>query len=390
MSGVSGASGQAQTDGARDAVWLRLLLAVWSAEGLWFLTRPAGPLRSDAASYWSTGGVIVRTHVISNYWPPGYPLIAAAFHLWGGIPALVALQTVLTGLLVLWVQAWVRQRYGTRPALVFLGGNALLPVLYLYSRFVLSDVWLIYCLCGWCVWTDRALRGRGSFAWGGLALAVGTAIRPEALPVGALELAWLLYARRPRAALAAIAPLAAEVVCWGGYNRLAAGAWIFTQHNFWVNIWAGNNPRSFGFMTVPVQPAGAAPAVYRALALHWLAGHPLRFVLLCLVRVAVFWFSSPSSIQALAVQAHVAPRGWMVLATAMTAARAAAFLGGVWWLMRQRQLGEVLAPLAAILALWGFTVPFFAGGRFVLPAIPFALIVAGVAWQHFRESTTVG
>ena len=50
-----------------------LLLLTWCLEGILFLTRPTGPLLSDAASYWAAGAQILRTHVLLNYWPPGYP-----------------------------------------------------------------------------------------------------------------------------------------------------------------------------------------------------------------------------------------------------------------------------------------------------------------------------
>jgi hypothetical protein len=356
-------------------------LILWGVEALLFLLTRTGPLVSDMAAYWASGTADIRTHVLGTYFPPLYPLLTIPFHHWGGPAGLAAAQTGMAFLLVLGVAWYLRRAAGIATGAIFLAANALFPILLLYARFVLTDDWMVLALFGWVLLADLADRQGQDwlFAAGGVCLGVGAAIRPEPVAVGALAAVWLLLRRRPLPALYTVAPIAAESIGFGAYTRAVGGVVVGSQQGFWQTLWQGNNPRAFGFY-VPLEPAQAAPAVYRHLFLTWLAGHPLRFVLLCLARAVEFWFSSPQFVQLLAVQTHVVPWPWVVLSGLATGASTLAFFWGVRRLYGEGRLAAATWALIAVAGNWWFCVPFLVGGRFREDALPFALAVVALAW----------
>lgn len=164
------------------------------------------------------------------------------------------------------------------------------------------------------------------------------------------------------AAVAMITPSVVFAFVWGLVAHLYAGAGVFSQQNFWVNLWAGNNTRTRGFMVYPLHPANAAAGVYRHLALGWIFGHPLRFAGLTVGRAVLFWLDPVSYHDLLAAAHHLVSvlwLGWAAVATAAGAAAWAFCLGRLGWAGGLRRLG---LPLAAILGQWAMVLPFFVDG----------------------------
>ena len=374
MSGTMAATGDPP-----GASWTRLrtaCLALWILEGAYFLLlAPAGPLQSDAANYWVAGHQFLAGAPLTTIFPPLYPLICALFQATLGQRGLLAVQTLLVAGVGLWFQGWLARRHGVRPAAVFVAGMVLFPVLYVYARFVLTDVWLALALLLFSAWTADALDGLRGFGWGAGALVVATALRPEGLVVAILAAALVLRTGRSRGALQLLAPVLVETLLWGTYNHLVRGQWVFTEEGFWINLWAGNQPGAYGVMVVPAQGLGAG--VYRHLVLGWMESHPLALARLVAEKAWYFWMSAPQFIQVLAVQAGIVPHLWLDVSRGARDILDAALVWGLWRL--RGAWAGVWPPLVAIAALWAFTLVFFAMGRFWVDLTPLLLMLVACA-----------
>lgn len=360
----------------RPGLVFALLLAVWTAQGLWFLFRPSGPLLSDAQYYWLAGRSFLQTGVMGDHWPPLYPLITAAAQAFGNLGALVAVQTVGVWATVAGVAGVLRRRYGPWPASGFLATMTIYPALYLFARFSLTDSLFA---CGLLAWALLAASpGSGRRLGSAVVLAGLVVLRPEAIVVLAGIVVWSLCRGGARTALLYGALPAAVLALWATYNVAQGHGFVFTQNDFWVNLRLGNNNTAWGNFAGPLRPATGSPAVYRALVLAWLRHHPLRFAWLCVSRAVLFWLLPGDYIEHVAAAAHVVPLAWLDLAWLVVPVYPLLL---VWSLLVLRK--SPLPPTAtvaflAIAAQWAFVLPFFVQPRFRLPAIP----LVGVIWAE--------
>lgn len=353
-----------------------LLLALWTVQGLWFLSRPAGPLTSDARYYWLAGRSFLQSGVLGDHWPPLYPLITAAAQAFGNLATLVAVQTVGVWATVAGVAGVLRRRYGPWPASGFLATTTVYPALYLFARFSLTDSLFA---CGLLVWALLAAAPDPGRRPGSAVVLAGLVIlRPEAILVLAGIVVWSLRRGGARMALVYTALPATVLALWAAYNLAHGRGLLFTQNDFWVNLRLGNNSAAWGNFAAPLRPATGSPAMYRALVLAWLRHHPLRFVWLCVSRAVLFWVLPVDYIEQLAVAAHVVPLAWLDLAW-LAVPLYPLLLGWSILVFRKSRLTPTAAvALIAICAQWGFVLPFFVQARFRLPALP----LVGVVWAE--------
>jgi len=368
-------------------VALLVCLALWTAEGVWFLCAPPAPLVSDAHSYWLAGQHLLLTGTVGDYWPPLYPLLVAAAQRLGGLSVLVAAQTTTVWGIVAGTAWVVRRRHGSLAGGCFLLLLAIYPVLYVFSRFAMTDSFFACGILLWVVLTGS--RHPASQIGAAVLLAALVLLRPEAVAVCIAATAWNVYRRRfrPAAAQAALPGLA--LLLWGAYNLAHDRGFVVTQSNFWVNLWVGNNDLARGTM-VYLGPADASASMYRSLFLSWLRTHPLRFADLCIDRVALFWLTPVDFLERTAVAAHVVPRAWPVLAVATVPIFPLILVWSVNRFRGHPPATTTAQALVAIAAQWAFVVPFFVQARFRTPALPLVALVAAEAlarWEADRRSS---
>jgi|GEM_PF-3130392 len=370
-----------------------LLLAMWTAEGVYFLSTRPGPSLSDAQYYWHAGRSFLQTGVLGDHWPPLYPLIAAAAQALAGLGTLVAAQTVTVWATISGTAWALLRRRGPLAAAAFLFSMAVYPALYLFSRFSLTDSLFACGLLAWALLAGSPQRPRRLGA--GAVLAGLVVLRPEAIPVLIGVTAWLLYRRDARAAAQHAALPAAVLLGWAAYNAAHGRGFVFTQNSFWENLRLGNNSTAWGNFAGPLRPAAGTTAVYRALVLAWVGHHPLRYAWLCVSRVFLFWLLPVDYVEQLAVSAHVVPWMWLSLARIVVPFYPLV----LWWSIRtlrpsrQPRRSAATAPaLIAVAAQWAFVVPFFVQARFRLPALPLVGLVWAEAlarWERQRTAPRV-
>jgi 4-amino-4-deoxy-L-arabinose transferase-like glycosyltransferase len=256
---------------SNDAVAVRWLLVAALvglvarlAFGLGYWT--SEPLTRDEQEYFSLARSLARGHgfvyddVLTSTGvepfgrAPGYPAFLALIGGGGdattSVPATVKVVQAIVGAIgVLLVGLIARRLAGSRAAVLAAAGAAIYPPLVWISGYALSEAlfWPIGLLTAWLF--DRALahpaQARAALLCG-VALGVGTLIRPALvvfLPLAML----LLIARRQPLTFAAIAlGMMLVVGPWTLRNYVHHGRLMFVASEGGVTFWTGNHPLAVG------------------------------------------------------------------------------------------------------------------------------------------------
>ena len=231
-------------------------LAYWTGE----------PLTRDEQEYLSLARSLARGHgfaydsvlTSSGVEPfgraPGYPAFLAIVG--GGaapsasVPAVVQVaQSIVGALGVLMVGLIAHRLAGRRAAIVAAAGAAVYPPLVWVAGYALSEAlfWPIGLLTAWLFDRARAYPGRaGAAITCGLALGVGTLIRPALVLFVPLAGLVLLAGRRPRTFALIVLGLLVVVGPWTVRNYLHHGRLVFVASEGGVTFWTGNHPLAVG------------------------------------------------------------------------------------------------------------------------------------------------
>ncbi|MBV8167164.1 MAG: hypothetical protein JO021_10250 [Alphaproteobacteria bacterium] len=243
--------------------------------------------------------------VADRFYPVGYPAMLAPGYALRGLDGVIACQalTYAASVLLFW---HLLRRAGADRTVVSLATAALAlhPYLLLNIQRINDNalnVPLVLALLGLMV--DPALwRGRATPAWLGAGMGLLAAIRPNALLLALLPLA--LMAGEPRARLRIGVYLGAMLGLFVSVSGLATGDPLFFPRNGPYNLFAGNNPLTAAALrtgyngeasVVPALAAGGiatdaptelAPRIYVALAMDFIAGHPVHALGLAALKIA--------------------------------------------------------------------------------------------------------
>jgi 4-amino-4-deoxy-L-arabinose transferase-like glycosyltransferase len=185
---------------------------------------------------------------------PGYPAFLALVGGGGApspsvpVPVQVA-QSLVGALGVLMVGLVAHRLAGRRGAVLAAAGAAVYPPLVWISGYALSEAifWPIGLLTAWLF--DRALdhpRRTGVALTCGLALGIGTLVRPALvlfLPLAGLV---LLAGRRPRTLVLMVVGVLVVVGPWTMRNYRHHGRLVFVASEGGVTFWTGNHPLAVG------------------------------------------------------------------------------------------------------------------------------------------------
>jgi 4-amino-4-deoxy-L-arabinose transferase-like glycosyltransferase len=239
-------------------------LAVRLAFGLTYWTDEA--LTRDEQEYLSLARSLARGHgftydsvlTSSGVEPfgraPGYPTFLA---LVGGgadptpsVPASVQVAQSILGALGVLMVGLIAHRLAGRRAAVFAAAIAsVYPPLVWIAGYALSEAlfWPIGLLTAWLFDRARAHPDRtGAAIACGLALGIGTLIRPALVLFVPLAGLVLLAGRRPRMFVFIVAGLLVVVGPWTVRNYLHHGRLVFVASEGGVTFWTGNHPLAVG------------------------------------------------------------------------------------------------------------------------------------------------
>jgi len=331
---------------------------------------------------------------------PGYPAFLA---LVGGgrapaeaVPAPVKIaQSIFGGLGVLMVGMLAQRLGGPRGAVLAAIGAAGYPPLVWIAGYALSEAlfWPIGLLAAWLF--DRAVRSRRlpDALLCGLALGVGTLIRPALILFLPLAALYLLSRRQLMTFAVIVGGLLVVVGPWTMRNYSHHGRLVFVASEGGVTFWTGNHPLAIGDgdmaaniaikrdnQRLRAQHPGIGeedmePIYYRE-ALTWIRQHPIDW--LTLQARKVFYLVVPvgpsytlhSTLYYVASVASYLTILGLVLATIARTRPAFAAVPGLW----------LLAASAVLVALI-----FFPQERFRIPVIdPVLVILAGAGLASSR------
>jgi 4-amino-4-deoxy-L-arabinose transferase-like glycosyltransferase len=332
---------------------------------------------------------------------PGYPAFLA---LVGGgrapadaVPAAVKVaQSLVGGLGVLMVGVIAYRLGGRRGALLAAAGAAVYPPLVWIAGYALSEAlfWPVGLLCAWSF--DRAVRSRtpSDALLCGLALGVGTLIRPALvlfLPLAAL---YLLSRRQLATAVLVVTGLLVVVGPWTVRNYFHHGRLVFVASEGGVTFWTGNHPLATGDGDMAANIAikrdnqrlrdqypaigeeDMEPIYYRE-AFAWIRQHPVdwltlqaRKVFYLVVPVGPSYTLHSTRYYVASVASYLTVLG-LALATLPRLRQTLASVPGLW----------ILAASALLVAL-----AFFPQERFRIPIIdPVLVMLAGAGLASARQ-----
>ena len=369
--------------------------------------------------------------------PPAFPyMLALVYRLSGGSPLAAIVVQMGLGLGAVFLTWAVGRRWlgtgvglfaagllGTHWAFVYFEGE-----LHATALLVVLELGFLYAL-------GRVGEG-GSPRWAagaGVLLALATLTRPNAAIFLPVALGWLAWVGRRRGAdrkwgrpaglltlAAALAVLPATVRNWR-----ASGEFVPVTSNLGINLHLGNHPRADGLITAELEGLadfktcydypkvvaslerelgrelshGEVSRHFRGRALDWVRERPGEA--LALVWRKLCWLLGPAEVghnkEVSFERAHSAVLAWLPMSFPTLGALAVLGLGVFALGRRGREDGpapatraratreplreiEVVVLIAALFAAFLLSLlPFFFAARYRVPALPFAILLAGLA-----------
>ena len=385
---------------------LRLVFAFgyWTGE---VLTRDEREYLSLARSVAAGHGFVYDAEVKSGPVDPfgrapGYPLFLALVGGGGSVttsvPASVKMaQAVVGGLGVVLVGLLARRLAGDRAMVAAAAIAACYPPLVWISAYAFSEAifWPLGLLVAWIFQRHRVSfyekrKTTPDVVFAGVLTGAAILIRPAMLFFVPLAAAWLLWKRRPGAALGFVLASAIVIAPWTIRNYQHYGRFVLVASEGGVTFWTGNHPLARGDGDLAANPelkreqqalAAKYPSlteealepIYYREALAWMRAHPIDWLGLELRKV--FYLIVPigpsyrvhstryylASIVPYLLLLPVAIAGWLRLGHARS------HTPGLWLLVGS----AVLVCLV-----------FFPQERFRIPVIDPALaVLAGTLWR---------
>lgn len=371
---------------------------------------------------------LIRTTAYQR--PPGYPyVLAAMLVVTGGEPVAVRALQMLAGVITIGFAWWLARRlFGPAIALTW---AALLATYWALPYFEagIDDAWLVIALSVVMMLVLRSLvlrpRLAAAVAAGGTLAAIAL-VRPNALMITPLLLAWWVWVarrrgldRRTATAIVGAAALAGAMVLAPATirNLRVAGVLVPVSANGGITMWVGTNPTAQGFSTSDVAGLGtftspwqmgalvdrlslevgreldfpAASNLLGRRALAWATQHPGAAALLTLSKAALFW--GPCEIAH--NRAPAADRAASPLLRRLPLPFALALAGGLLGVaiaLGQHRIGnqplahgtlEVAVAMVLFATGWfASLLPFFIASLYRMPVIPYLLLGCAVTVVH--------
>ena len=376
-------------------IWWIVVLALL-ARGGWILFCPNEPI-SDQQIYHTSAvrmaeglGYVDDSGNPQGYWPVGYPATLAAFYAVFGARLDVAFcANLLFGLAcVLGVWAVSRELFGPTTGRAAALVVALHPTLVTYTTVIASEN-LFLPGCAWAAWLFvRAARSPGPALWwlaSGVLLGLLAYVRSTALllPIVYLAACWAARTGWPRtlSGLAIAGGLAVLVLIpFGLRNQDKLGKFSILSTNGGANLWMGNHEGSSGGYTPIPEEArqmGLAErdSELRGRAIRFIIDNPLRYLSLCLKRVALTMKSDTiaATWNEVGIRRRLGDGAQVYFKGISTAAHfllwGIAVIGLV--SLRRHLTRDVAVPIAGLMVTAAPALLIVGGNRYNLPMVPF-------------------
>ncbi|MEK7630430.1 MAG: glycosyltransferase family 39 protein [Patescibacteria group bacterium] len=166
---------------------------------------------------------------------PLYPIVLSLFVGWGawGLATIVAVQAflaALTSVFIFRIARWFVRPYPAAAAAVLFAAE---PLSILLGALILPETFLLFFLVLFCYWFMRGYREERSLflAYSAIALGCAILVKPVALYLWVIPVAFLLYAKHTRQALVYGGLIFALVLPWMVHNKLVFNTFAVTTHD---------------------------------------------------------------------------------------------------------------------------------------------------------------
>ena len=355
--------------------------------------------------------------------PPGYPLFLAAIYAASSCSAWAPMIAQMTlGMLSILLAFLLGRRWFTSSlGLFWAAGMVAAWSLPFFEGELLEPSILVFLgllgIASLAFWTEKKYIVPGLIA--GLVFGAYSLIRPNALLLGPLILAWGFWVARAshscrpflKGALAFTLASALFILPTALRNHRISGEWVLVSANGGVNAYCGNNPFADGYspaapeivgwdcfdyprllQTLPSKPGmsyTAASKEFARRAWTYARAHPARTVELLIQKTLLFWGPLEVGNNKDDELERAASSVLRKIPLTFACAHAGFWLGlGV--LLCTRRSGPREKQLAGLIALWALGLfstylPFIVAGRYRVPILPFLLFFTARALQHLWE-----
>lgn len=332
-----------------------VLAGAFSLRLAWFMISRDLPIAGDEYNYWIAAQMYAAGQApVPPYWPPGTPLFGAGvIVLLGDNISTLRLAMCAVGVLNVWLVYWIARLVLSASAARWAVGLAAFfpPWVFVGSSFLSQTLSATYTLVATWAALQIIVRRQIRFAIPlGIAVGLGTLVRPSLLPMAVIGVLVCVLAHRNRRGVAAAALVAVTtampILPFTLINHRVTGEYLMLSTNNGWNLYAGNNPDTHWYATwllasdPDLRASSAAVAagrsqtaalnpvqrhrVWSALAQNHIVQEPMDFAVRVLSRFRTYWAfdsSTPADLRAFA------PWNWgRVVVAAMLAVNAAIYV----------------------------------------------------------------